>query len=80
MPIFEYGCKRCGGSFEAIRKADDVSPPCPNCMCEETVKLVSCPSPRPKGDFPFKPGPVSPLASTMGRGGCRACGGEDSGA
>ncbi|MAY80527.1 MAG: transcriptional regulator [Deltaproteobacteria bacterium] len=43
MPIYEYGCERCGHAFERLQKiSDDPIKDCPECEGTGTVKkLVS---------------------------------------
>lgn len=69
MPLFEYICCSCNHKFEELQKTQGECPACPNCGCEQTELLISAPGPLKKGAFPFKPGPVSPLAK-FGGGGC----------
>lgn len=65
MPIYDYVCDRCGESFEKICRSDETEVVCPHCLSREATRKVSCPSPLKKGAFPFKPGPVHPLARKM---------------
>ena len=43
MPIYEYGCKACGHTFDRLQKiSDDPVSDCPECAAEgEVKKLVS---------------------------------------
>ncbi len=42
MPIYEYGCTKCGHKFEKIQKfSDDPLTECPNCKEEALQKLIS---------------------------------------
>ncbi|MFB3827803.1 MAG: zinc ribbon domain-containing protein [Bryobacteraceae bacterium] len=43
MPIYEYRCAKCGGSFEKLRKIQDADAPteCPYCESEETERQLS---------------------------------------
>ncbi len=61
MPIFDFTCTDCQKDFEEIALKDEV-PPCPLCGGNNVKKIVSAPSPLKSGAFPFKVGPVSPLA------------------
>lgn len=73
MPLFEFYCADCQNVFEEICK-ENSRPVCPHCNSQNTEIKISAPSPLKKGAFPFKPGPVHPLASRMGSGqGCSAC-------
>jgi putative FmdB family regulatory protein len=40
MPIFEYACRSCGHSFEALVFGGKV-PPCPECKSADLEKLLS---------------------------------------
>ena len=61
MPLYDFVCPACGAQFGHA----------------ETQRQMSVPSPLKTGAFPFKPGPVHPLASKMGKGlaGCGQAGG-----
>ena len=42
MPIFEYACKKCGHTFEALLKsASDPAPECPECHATGAKRLLS---------------------------------------
>ena len=41
MPIYDYGCEKCGHKFEKLVKIDAPIPPCPECGDQEVKKLVS---------------------------------------
>ena len=50
MPIYEYTCKACGHSYEALQKmSDDPLTECPECGKPELKKLVSAAGFRLKG-------------------------------
>jgi putative FmdB family regulatory protein len=40
MPIFEYACSGCGGSFEVLVRSD-ARVACPSCASEKVVKKLS---------------------------------------
>jgi putative FmdB family regulatory protein len=40
MPIFEYNCRKCNGSFELLVRSD-TQIACPNCGSEIVVKKLS---------------------------------------
>lgn len=40
MPIYEYKCKKCGESFEALVRGTQ-KPACPKCGSKNLSKLVS---------------------------------------
>ncbi len=40
MPIYEYGCRKCGHEFEELVFSDDV-PSCPECGAKDVEKLMS---------------------------------------
>ena len=76
MPMYDYVCAACGATFEELcRGGETASPACPVCGGTETRRQLSIPSPRKTGAFPFKVGPVHPLASKMGKG-LAGCGGS----
>ena len=76
MPLYDFVCPACGAQFEELAFGDE-TPACPQCGHAETQRQMSVPSPLKTGAFPFKPGPVHPLASKMGKGlaGCGQAGG-----
>lgn len=41
MPIYEFKCKNCGFSFEALQKLEEDFPSCPRCHSREVIKLLS---------------------------------------
>lgn len=73
MPLYEFTCTACGARFEEITAAGDACPACPACGSTATERLLSAPSPLKTGAFPFKPGPVHPMASKMAQG-AASCG------
>lgn len=73
MPLYEYECGDCGAVFELLVASAPVNPRCSQCTSENTRKIVSCPGPLKKGAFPFKPGPVHPLANRMAGNPCGSC-------
>ena len=66
MPLYDFVCPACGAQFEELAFGDE-TPACPQCGHAETQRQMSVPSPLKTGAFPFKPGPVHPLASKMGK-------------
>ena len=44
MPVYEYGCKECGNTFEQIHKIDEratpLSEPCPECEGIDSVEHI----------------------------------------
>ena len=44
MPIFEYACKSCGKSFEALVRPNADAPSCPACQSTDLEKLISTPA------------------------------------
>ena len=76
MPLYDFVCPACGAQFEELAFGDE-TPACPQCGHAETQRQMSVPSPLKTGAFPFKPGPVHPLAFKMGKGlaGCGQAGG-----
>ncbi len=79
MPLYDFFCRDCGHCFEDLSGESDCAPVCPKCASQKTERLLSVPSPLKKGGFPYKPGPVHPMASRMaggcGGGGCPSGGG-----
>lgn len=45
MPLYEYACRACGGTFERVRKTAErlSAPPCPSCASAETLLVMSAP-------------------------------------
>ena len=40
MPIYEYGCRKCGREFEEL-VFSDATPTCPDCGSDDVEKLMS---------------------------------------
>ena len=80
MPIYDFYCPQCQQTFEELASPDKTAP-CPHCGSNATERRVSAPSPLKTGAFPYKVGPLHPLAKKMaasaagGAGGCGAAGG-----
>lgn len=81
MPIYDFHCPECQHTFEEITSPHEAAP-CPQCGSTKTERHVSAPSPLKTNPFPYKVGPVHPMAKRMagGGGGCPAgssggCGG-----
>ncbi len=50
MPIYEYACKKCGHTLDALQKmSDDPLRDCPDCGEAELKRLISAPRFRLKG-------------------------------
>ncbi|GMW08269.1 MAG: zinc ribbon domain-containing protein [Gammaproteobacteria bacterium] len=50
MPIFEYACRKCGHSFDALQKLDEAPlKNCPECGKPALEKLLSTPAFQVKG-------------------------------
>ena len=50
MPIYEYGCKKCGHQLEVLQKmSDEPLKFCPECGEEELAKMISAVGFRLKG-------------------------------
>ena len=45
MPIYDYSCRGCGHTFEALVRATTV-PACPECKSEDLERLLSLPAVR----------------------------------
>ena len=41
MPLYDYGCKKCGQEFEVLVRAGDAAPVCVSCGSQEIEKLLS---------------------------------------
>ena len=41
MPIYDYGCGKCGHKFEKLVKLNAPIPACPECGTDDVKKLVS---------------------------------------
>src|SRR5690606_16941229 len=43
MPLYEYACRACGGTFERMRKTAErlSAPPCPSCASAEALLVMS---------------------------------------
>ena len=78
MPLYDFYCPQCDKTFEELASPGE-TPPCPHCGAAQAEQRVSAPSPLKSGAFPFKPGPVHPIANRVPGGGCSAGGGCGSG-
>ena len=68
MPIYEYECKACGHTLEALQKISDTPlSDCPECNEQELKKLISAAAFRLKGggwyETDFKTGSKKNLAA-----------------
>jgi len=51
MPIYEYACKKCGHTLDALQKmSDDPLVKCPECGEPQLKRLISAPRFRLKGE------------------------------
>ena len=70
MPIYEYGCEKCGRDFEELVFGEE-TPPCPHCGSTKTHKLMSrCARCRGDGGIDF-----GDMAAPVSGGGCAGCSG-----
>ncbi|WP_308620927.1 zinc ribbon domain-containing protein [uncultured Desulfovibrio sp.] len=69
MPIYEYGCEKCGRDFEELVFGDEL-PACPYCGATETHKLMSRCA-RCRGNAGMSGEASAPAAG----GGCAGCSG-----
>ena len=81
MPIYEYQCDACSGTFEAIQKfSDDPLSECRLCGAASVRKLVSAPAFRLKGsgwyETDFKKDKQKNLAKGEGSGESKASDGD----
>ncbi len=76
MPLYDFYCEKCAKSFEEIISADE-TPVCPTCGTQDVKREISAPSPLKTGAFPYKVGPVHPIAKKRPGAGCGGgpCGG-----
>lgn len=72
MPIYDFHCPKCQHTFEELSSPHEVAP-CPQCGNVETERRVSAPSPVLNNPFPYKVGPVHPIAKRMAAGGGGGC-------
>jgi len=79
MPMYDFSCQDCTVVFEELLVKDEKTAVCPKCGSARTLRMVSAPSPLKTGAFPFKPGPVHPMASRMAGGCGGGCPGGGSG-
>jgi putative FmdB family regulatory protein len=79
MPMYDFSWQSCGTVFEELLVKGEEAAVCPACGSAGAVRMVSAPSPLKTGAFPFKPGPVHPMASRMAGGCGGACPGGGSG-
>ena len=76
MPIYEYGCEKCGRDFEELVFGDEM-PACPYCGSGETHKLMSrCARCRSDSAASFDMAPPSSGGGCAGcsGGNCASCG------
>ena len=76
MPIYEYGCEKCGRDFEELVFGDE-TPSCPYCGSAETHKLMSrCARCRSDSGASFDMAPPSSGGGCAGcsGGNCASCG------
>ena len=75
MPMYDFYCPQCQNTFEELSGPHETAP-CPKCGNAATERRVSAPSPTLTNPFPYKVGPVHPMAKRMagGGGGCGAGG------
>ena len=64
MPLYEYKCARCAKVFEKLcsRESRDQVPPCPDCGCVKTKRMMSTFAGHSSGG-----------GSLAGSGGCGGC-------
>ena len=74
MPMYDFFCSDCQKTFEEL-SSPNVNPPCPHCGGEKVERNISAPSPLKTGAFPYKVGPVHPIANKMAKAGGGCAGG-----
>ena len=73
MPMYDFVCQQCGHEFEdLVKKGREIF--CPKCYSDDVKQKLSIPSPLKTGAFPFKPGPVRPIAYSKPTGCAHLCG------
>lgn len=65
MPIYEFGCAKCGNEFEELVMNKKSQPVCPKCGSTDTHKLMSAPARSTK----------SADGAVSSGGGCGGCSG-----
>ena len=72
MPLFEYACRACGATFEAlVSRAEADRAPCPRCGSRKTRRQLSTFSASvATGARSCASGQCSMAASACGSGGC----------
>ena len=73
MPMYDFSCQHCGTVFEELLVKHEDAAVCPQCGVAGAARMPSAPSPLKTGAFPFKPGPVHPIAHKAGACGGGAC-------
>lgn len=76
MPMFDFFCPTCQVQFEELVFGDEKAT-CPTCGEQNIERMVSAPSPKKTGAFPYKIGPVHSrigMASKGASGGCPSAG------
>lgn len=75
MPLYDFFCPQCQTHYEELIMGDH-TPACPACGHAESERRISAPSPQKSGAFPYKVGPVHPVAKKMsGAPACAMAGG-----
>ncbi len=67
MPMYDFLCETCHKSFEELASPDEI-PACPECGAAHVIRKISAPSPLKTGAFPYKVGPVRPMAQNRSAG------------
>jgi len=44
MPLFDFRCRACGTTFEALVRAQDAAPQCPKCSAVDLEKQLPVPA------------------------------------
>ena len=67
MPLFEYECKKCEHTFEAL-VFNGEAVECPQCQATKVERLLSVPAKPPESSSPSMR--CNPSGPPCGRGGC----------
>jgi putative FmdB family regulatory protein len=71
--MYDFSCQYCNTVFEELLTKNEDAAVCPQCGMAGAMRMPSAPSPLKTGAFPFKPGPVHPMAHMAGGCGGGAC-------
>ena len=76
MPMYEFRCGKCGGTFEELVFSTDETCPCPLCGSTDTEKMISKCAHKTAGTA-IGEGPSSFHGSGCSCSSCSSCSGGD---